>query len=99
MLHPRRRLRRRLRRRSRRGFTLVELMAVVAIVAVMGAVAMSSMSGASNGQQSASLARSLQLAMVGARTAALSTGFQYRLDCHPQTVNSYCLVEKAAQAG
>ena len=74
-------------------------MAVVAIVAVMGAIAMATMSGVGNGQNPAALARSLQFAMMSARTAALSDGFQHRLECVPQTVNSYCLVEKAGQAG
>jgi prepilin-type N-terminal cleavage/methylation domain-containing protein len=88
------------RRRARRsGFTLVELMTVVAIVALMGAIAMATMGGVGNGQNPAALARSLQFAMMGARTAALSDGFQHRLECVAQTVNSYCLVEKAGQAG
>jgi Tfp pilus assembly protein FimT len=74
-------------------------MIVVAIVAVMGAIAMATMGGVGNGQNPAALARSLQFAMMRARTAALSDGFQHRLDCLPQTVNSYCLLEKAEQPG
>lgn len=88
------------RRRARRaGFTLAELMAVVAIVAVMAAVAMATMSGAGNAQNPAALARSLQFAMMSARSAAVSDGYQHRLECVPQPVSSYCLVEKAGQPG
>jgi prepilin-type N-terminal cleavage/methylation domain-containing protein len=88
------------RHRTRaRGFTLPELMAVVAIVGVMGAIAMSTMSNASSSQNAAALARSLQFAMMNARTAALSDGYQHRLNCYPATIKSYCQIEKMCVAG
>ena len=68
-------------RRRANGFTLPELMAVVAIVGVMGAVAMATLNGASSGQNAAALARSLQFAMMNARSSALSDGAQHRLSC------------------
>jgi Tfp pilus assembly protein FimT len=74
-------------------------MAVVAIVGVMGAIAMATMSRNSSAQNSAELARSLQFAMMNARTQALSDGYQHRLDCFPATIKSYCNVQKLCKPG
>jgi prepilin-type N-terminal cleavage/methylation domain-containing protein len=87
------------RRRSAAAFTLPELMAVIAIVAVMGAIAMATMSRAGDAENAASLARSLQVAIMTARNATLSDGFMRRLNCTLQTDDSTCFVERAATAG
>jgi prepilin-type N-terminal cleavage/methylation domain-containing protein len=89
------------RRRRARGFTLPELMAVVAIVGVMGAVAMATLNGATSSNNSAALARSLHFAMMNARSAALSDGYQRRLNCTlaASAFNSFCTVDKLCLPG
>jgi type II secretory pathway pseudopilin PulG len=76
-------------------------MAVVAIVGVMGAVAMATLNGATSGNNAASLARSLHFAMMNARSAALSDGYQRRINCSlaASSYNSYCTVDKLCAAG
>lgn len=74
-------------------------MAVVAIVGIMAAIAMATMSRAGSAQNAASLARSLQFAMMSARTATLSDGFMRRLDCTLASTGTLCTVERADVAG
>jgi prepilin-type N-terminal cleavage/methylation domain-containing protein len=72
------------RRRPRAlGFTLPELLTVVAITGVLAAIAMFSLSGSGNDQNAAALARSIQMAMLRARTEALSDGSARQLRCGP----------------
>ena len=87
------------RRRSHRGFTLPELMAVIAIVGVMAAIAMAAMGRSGDAQNAASLARSLQFAIMTARNATLSDGIQRRLNCTLASTNGTCTVEKACADG
>jgi prepilin-type N-terminal cleavage/methylation domain-containing protein len=85
----------------RKGFTLPELMATIAIVGVLGAVAMATLNGASSGNNSAALARSLQFALMNARSAALSDGTQRRLNCtlSSTSASTFCNVEKLCLPG
>jgi len=87
------------RRRAPSGFTLPELMAVIAIVGVMAAIAMAALGRSGDAQNSASLARSLQFAIMTARNATLSDGFMRRLNCALGATNGTCTVEKACAAG
>jgi type II secretory pathway pseudopilin PulG len=74
-------------------------MAVIAIIGVMGAIAMATMSRAGSAQNSAALARSLQFAMMNARSNAISDSFMRRFTCTLAVTGSSCLVEKADQFG
>jgi type II secretory pathway pseudopilin PulG len=60
-----------------------EILTVVAIMGVLAAVAMFSLSGSGNDQNAAALARSIQFAMLRARTEALSDGAARQLRCGP----------------
>lgn len=82
-----------------RGFTLPELMAVIAIVGVMAAIAMSALGRSGDAQNSASLARSLQFAIMGARNSTLSDNFIRRVNCTLAATNGNCTVDRACQSG
>jgi prepilin-type N-terminal cleavage/methylation domain-containing protein len=82
-------------RRRARGFTLPELMAVVAIVGVMAAIAMATMSRSGDAQNSGAYARSLEFAMMNARSQTISDGFVRRLNCTLKSTRGSCVVERA----
>ena len=75
-------------------------MAVIAIVGVMAAIAMAALGRSGDAENSAALARSLQFAMMSARTATLSDGFQRQLSCSPASgiVKASCTVSKYSAA-
>jgi prepilin-type N-terminal cleavage/methylation domain-containing protein len=89
------------RRRTHSGFTLPELMAVIAIVGVMAAIAMAALGRSGDAENAAALARSLQTAMMTARSATLSDGIQRRIACTPATalVKTSCTVSKYSLPG
>ena len=82
-----------------RGFTLPELMAVIAIVAVMGAIAMATLSRSGDAENAGAYARSLEFAIMNARSQSISDGFVRRLKCTLQSTRGSCVVEKASISG
>lgn len=72
-----------------------ELMTVIVIVGVLGAVAMFGMRNYGNQQSTASLARSLQFALLRARSEASGDNTQRRLVC----VKNQCSYQMAASPG
>lgn len=74
-------------------------MAVVAIIAVMGAIAMATLSRSGDAENSGAYARSLEFAIMNARSQSISDGFVRRLNCTLQSTRGSCVVEKASVTG
>ena len=71
--------------RTAAGFTLVELMVVVALVGVLGSLGIASLSGRRRVEETRSLARNVQYAMLRARGGAVGDGFQRQVSCTAST--------------
>lgn len=74
-------------------------MAVVAIIGVMGAIAMATLSRSGDAENAGAYARSIEFAMMNARSQAIADGFVRRLKCNLVTTGGWCAVEKATISG
>jgi prepilin-type N-terminal cleavage/methylation domain-containing protein len=64
-----------------RGFTLIELMIVVALLATVAGMGVWSLSGSIRNQQVSEFARSVEFAMIRARSETIADNFQRRMSC------------------